>query len=235
MRTAQYDRLAELAGKAILLVLFGVLATLKILAIKSQLASWNELQSADKYLDLATQVAALAFLCLLLILTLLRLTPKASAQGWEPRLSALFGTFLSVSLVAMPMADLGWTLRIMAVTLVFVGWVMSVYVLAWLGRSFSITAQARRLVTDGPYAVVRHPLYVCEEIAMIGMVLLCLSPVAVAIAVVQWLFQLCRMRNEERVLSACFPEYADYAESTPRIIPRLFCWGEKKWRPASNG
>jgi len=39
---------------------------------------------------------------------------------------------------------------------------------------------------------------------------------------VQWLFQLRRMTNEETVLRAAFPEYADYARRTPKVVPRLF-------------
>jgi protein-S-isoprenylcysteine O-methyltransferase Ste14 len=108
-----------------------------------------------------------------------------------------------------------------------VGMLLSIYVLAWLGRSFSVMAQ-RRLVTGGPYAIVRHRLYVTEGIAMIGMVLLCLSPVAIVIAGVQWRFQLRRMTHEERVLSEVFPEYSDYAASTLSIIPRQFLWWKKE-------
>jgi protein-S-isoprenylcysteine O-methyltransferase Ste14 len=212
----------EVLGKAILLAVFGVFAALKALAIKSQLGSWEPGQVVEKYIELAAQFASLAFLVLLLSLTLLRFRPQGTAGGWEPRVSALMGTFLSLSLVALPMADLGPVLRVVAIALVLAGWLSSIYVLAWLGRSFSIMAQARRLVTRGPYRVVRHPLYVCEEIATIGMVLLCLSPMAVLIAAVQWMFQLRRMTNEERVLRASFPEYADYAAKTPKIIPRLF-------------
>jgi protein-S-isoprenylcysteine O-methyltransferase Ste14 len=37
-----------------------------------------------------------------------------------------------------------------------------------LGRSISILPQARQLVTSGPYAFVRHPLYLGEMTAMLG-------------------------------------------------------------------
>jgi protein-S-isoprenylcysteine O-methyltransferase Ste14 len=224
MQLSGLDAAGEFLGKAAVLAVFGTLATLKGLAIKSQLASLGPDGDAERYVDLAADVAAFAFLVLLLGLSLLRFKPKGTAEGWEPRVSALIGAFLSLSLVALPLADLGSVMRVIAIILVLAGWILSTSVLTWLGRSFSITAQARRLVTTGPYAVVRHPLYVCEEIAMIGMVLLCLSPWAVAIAVVQWMFQLRRITNEERVLRATFPEYAAYAAKTPKIIPFLFPW-----------
>jgi protein-S-isoprenylcysteine O-methyltransferase Ste14 len=212
----------EVLGKASLLAAFGVFATFKALGVKSRLMSWEPGQGIESYIELAAQVAALIFVVLLLSLTLVRFKPKETAEGLESRISALIGTFLSLSLVALPMADLGPVLRVIAICLVLAGWLLSVYVLAWLGRSFSIMAQARRLVTGGPYAIVRHPLYVSEEIAMIGMVLLCLSPLAILIAAVQWIFQLRRMTHEERVLSVSFPEYAGYAQVTPKIIPRQF-------------
>jgi protein-S-isoprenylcysteine O-methyltransferase Ste14 len=217
---------AEVLGKASLLVVFSLLATFKAMAIRSQLSSWELGQSVDKHVTLAAQIAALAFLILLLGLILVRFRPKDTAEGWEPRVSALIGTFLSLALVALPIADFGPALRVVAIWLVLAGWLLSIYVLAWLGRSFSVLAQARRLVTGGPYAVVRHPLYVCEGIAMIGMVMLCLSPLAILVAAVQWMFQLRRMTNEERVLRASFPEYSDYAAMTPKIIPRHF----RRWK-----
>jgi protein-S-isoprenylcysteine O-methyltransferase Ste14 len=228
MQLSRLGAAGEFFGKAVLLAVFGMFAAIKTMAIKSQLESWGPDNGVDRYIGLAAQVAALAFLVLLLGLTLLRYKPRETAEGWEPRLSALVGTFLALSLVALPLADIGPAMRVVAIVLILAGWLLSTYVLAWLGRSFSIQAQARRLVTAGPYAVVRHPLYVCEEIALIGMVLLCVSPAAIAIAAVQWVFQLRRMTNEERVLSASFPDYAAYAARTPKIVPRLFGWNKTK-------
>jgi protein-S-isoprenylcysteine O-methyltransferase Ste14 len=101
------------------------------------------------------------------------------------------------------------------------GWVLSACVLLWLGRAFSVMAQARRLVTAGPYAIVRHPLYLCEEIMVLGVALMHFSIAAVLIVAAHWMFQLRRMTNEEKVLGAAFPECAAYAARTPKIIPRL--------------
>jgi|SRR5262245_20690162 len=220
--------MGEVLGKASVLAVFGVFATLKAIAVKSQFMSLEPAQGIENHMELAAQIASLVFLVLLLSLTLLRFKPRETAKGSEPRISALIGTFFSLSLVALPMQDLGPVLKATAVCLILAGLLLSIYILAWLGRSFSIMAQARHLVTRGPYAVVRHPLYVTEGIAMIGMVLLCLSPLAIVIAGLQWRFQLRRMSHEERVLSEVFPEYSDYAASTPRIIPRQFLWWKKE-------
>ena len=78
----------------------------------------------------------------------------------------------------------------------------------WLGRSFSIMAEARRLVTHGPYSIVRHPLYLAEEVAVIAVGLLNFSALSMVVLAAHWALQLRRMHNEEKVLTAAFPEYA---------------------------
>jgi protein-S-isoprenylcysteine O-methyltransferase Ste14 len=211
---------ADLFGRAGLVGYFSVLGTARILEIRSMIAEGR--LGVNEGLDIAAKSASLAFVALALAVTIVRLKPLQKAEGWEPRISAFMGAFLSFSLAALPPVQMGPALRIAAIVLIIFGCVLSVWVLAWLGRSFSVTAQARRLVTTGPYAIVRHPLYLCEEVAIIGMMLLYFSPVSVAIIVVQWMFQLRRMHNEELVLRATFSEYADYAARTPKLIPFLF-------------
>lgn len=220
----------EFLGKAALLTVFTVLAFMKAFSTKVHLDSLARTDRAENYIDLAADVASLGFLVLLLVLTLTRFRPRQTAEGWEPRVSALLGSFLSFSLVALPPAEFGPAWRVACVVLIALGSALSICVVARLGRSFSIVPQARQLVTKGPYAIVRHPLYLCEEIAILGVVLLHLSPAAIIIVVVQWLFQLRRMANEERLLGASFPEYAAYAARTPRVIPRL----SRRWDAASS-
>ena len=78
--------------------------------------------------------------------------------------------------------------------------------------------EARSLVTTGPYALSRHPLYLAETIAMLGVVL----PLADArlLLVLPFVFgQWLRVGWEEGVLAAEFPEYAAYASRVPRYFP----------------
>jgi protein-S-isoprenylcysteine O-methyltransferase Ste14 len=206
---------ADLVGRIALVTLFAAMATQQTVALFGH-------PGETDVLDIATRVASIAFIALVVGLTVMRLKPLRSADGWEPRFSALAGTFLSVALVALPQPDIGTALRVTSLVLIGVGWVLSAIVLLWLGRAFSVMAQARRLVTTGPYAIVRHPLYLCEEITVIGIALAHLSVEAVLIVAVQWMFQLRRMSNEEKVLGASFPDCAAYAARTPKIIPTLF-------------
>jgi protein-S-isoprenylcysteine O-methyltransferase Ste14 len=83
-------------------------------------------------------------------------------------------------------------------------------------------AETRQLVTSGPYRFVRHPLYLTEEIATIGVFMQFASAWTALIFAVQIAFQLRRMHNEELVLSARFPEYVAYRQHTARLIPGIY-------------
>jgi protein-S-isoprenylcysteine O-methyltransferase Ste14 len=155
-------------------------------------------------------------------LALIRIRPVGKAQGLQPRLSALGGSFLLLSVVLFPRHDLSIGLNLLSAGLILLGHVLAVYALAWLGRSFSVMAEARRLITDGPYALARHPLYVAEEIAVIGLFLQYASLWAGLLVVAHLAFQLQRVRNEEQVLRETFPEYAAYAARTRRLIPGVY-------------
>jgi protein-S-isoprenylcysteine O-methyltransferase Ste14 len=95
-------------------------------------------------------------------------------------------------------------------------------VLIWLGRSFSVMAEARQLVTAGPYRFVRHPLYLAEMISAIGIFIAFASPWTAAVLLVQIGSQIRRMQNEERVLGTAFPDYAGYMARTRRLIPGVW-------------
>ena len=209
--------LADIAGRAALVAIFGILATAKFMAIAGLL----RMDQID-WLELATQIANLAFVFLVVCMAIIRVKPLRGSDGWEARLSALAGSSLPLLLLALPIADLGSGVRVASLSLIALGWMLSVYALMWLGRSFSIMPQARRLVTTGPYGIVRHPLYMSEEIAVLGVMGLYLSPAAVAIVVVHWIFQLRRMANEEKVLLATFRDYSIYAQTTPKVFPYYF-------------
>ena len=83
-------------------------------------------------------------------------------------------------------------------------------------------AEARGPVGSGPYALVRHPLYLAEQIALLGALITYLSWPAVALFALQSCFQFMRARNEECVLARTFPAYANYLRRTPMLLPHLF-------------
>ena len=97
-------------------------------------------------------------------------------------------------------------------------WALKLSVLA-LGRCFGVLPEARGLVTRGPYRLVRHPVYLGEIAACVGLLLAAFSVWNVGCFVVLCAAQWVRMGLEERALEDTFPEYAAYAARTPRLIP----------------
>ena len=199
------------------------------------LIGWASLMGLAKYLDtadptlpnavyginIAMRVSSIAFLFLLAIMAVVRGRARGKARGVEPRISALAGTFLVSAIALFPRRELSVGGEIAATTLILLGTAFAVYVLTQLGRSFSVMAEARRLVTSGVYRIVRHPLYVAEEIAAIGLVIQFLSHWTLLLLAVHAGFQLRRMRNEEAILIGTFREYGAYKEKTARLIPGI--------------
>jgi protein-S-isoprenylcysteine O-methyltransferase Ste14 len=227
MKDWRWAEWADFLGRSAIIAYFTLVASLKIIGAATHIRNWHELAEDNRLLILFSDLAVILFLLLVVITTLFRLRPIKSADGLEPRLSALAGTFLLIALSAFPQTEPRPSEQIFGLTLILIGFLLSAYVLSWLGRSFSIVPEARKLVTRGPYAVVRHPLYVTEEIAAVGIIVLSFSWQALIIGLVHWMLQLRRMQNEEKVLRSAFTDYDAYAARTPRVIPRFSSMWQK--------
>ncbi|WEX89046.1 isoprenylcysteine carboxylmethyltransferase family protein [Sinorhizobium garamanticum] len=212
------SRLEDIIGKLSLILVFLFLTLQQIASIISIIRLRESVELWP--LALSSRLLGLLFLCLVVGLTVIRLPPRQSAEGIEPRLSALAGTFGVMVLVVLPRGTVGSAALIVSTVLILIGTALSIYCLFWLGRSFSVMATARNLVTNGPYAIVRHPLYAAEAISTVGFLIANWSLAALLVGVVHFAFQFRRMFNEERVLRRSFPEYARYASSVPMFIPR---------------
>ncbi len=171
---------------------------------------------------LTARLALLAFLGLLVFFHLTRSQPTHRAHGWQPKISALLGLTLGNLLLLLDRPYTPPALDLISAGFLIVGNYLCVVVLLHLGRSISIMAEARTLVTSGPYRWVRHPLYLAEEVATIGIFLQFMSWQAAFILGVHFLFQIARMHNEEQVLRGAFLEYDAYAQRTARLIPGVW-------------
>jgi protein-S-isoprenylcysteine O-methyltransferase Ste14 len=84
-----------------------------------------------------------------------------------------------------------------------------------LGRSFSVTAQARKLVTHGLYSKIRNPIYVFGTIAITGLCLILQKPGMWLLLLAIVAMQTVRARREARVLEAKFgDDYRSYRSHT---------------------
>jgi protein-S-isoprenylcysteine O-methyltransferase Ste14 len=105
------------------------------------------------------------------------------------------------------------------------GLVICLASLVALGRSFGFVAADRGLVTRGPYAIVRHPVYAAYVIIQAGYVLQSVSVRNIVVVIVATGCNVGRALAEERLLAAC-ADYADYryADYRARVRWRLFPW-----------
>lgn len=80
----------------------------------------------------------------------------------------------------------------------------------------------QRLLTEGPYARIRHPRYVQFMLALLGYALIA-NYLAIYAVVLVWLAGLYGIVVlEEKELRARFgEEYIEYARRVPRFIPRI--------------
>jgi protein-S-isoprenylcysteine O-methyltransferase Ste14 len=85
------------------------------------------------------------------------------------------------------------------------------------------TARHHRVISSGPYAFVRHPMYSGIMLFFVGVPLLLGSWWGVAIAPAFAVLFAIRARIEERALVEGLPDYADYAARVRyRVIPGLW-------------
>jgi protein-S-isoprenylcysteine O-methyltransferase Ste14 len=218
----RWPYLGEFLGKLGIAATFSAVTTIKGLSVVDQLSNWQTLSSEHRILPLLSDIASVLFLSFVIALAMIRLPPLRTASGMGPRIYALAGTYLLIGLNVVPAAENVPTVATLAgLSLVLSGSLLSIWVLRWLGRSFSIVPTARKLVTNGPYSVVRHPLYITEGMAVLGVVLLHWTLFAALLGGLQYLFQYRRMQLEEKLLSEAFPEYRDYAKRIPRLLPNF--------------
>jgi protein-S-isoprenylcysteine O-methyltransferase Ste14 len=79
------------------------------------------------------------------------------------------------------------------------------------------------LITEGPYSMVRHPLYVFSLIGAIGIGLASENILVLAVMVIFYLsyYPLTILVEEKKLVDKFGQAYLDYIKRTPRFIPKL--------------
>jgi protein-S-isoprenylcysteine O-methyltransferase Ste14 len=104
--------------------------------------------------------------------------------------------------------------------LAFSAWARDVLGRNWSGRV--IIQDSHQLITSGPYAYVRHPLYTGIIIGIGGTVLIVGDLGSLIGFLFALAFTLLKATREERLLEAEFgPAYVAYRERTGTLFPRI--------------
>ena len=110
-------------------------------------------------------------------------------------------------------------------------YLISIAFIMWVFRANSFAAPVvkvqaerhHRVISSGPYAFVRHPMYSGIMLFFVGVPLLLGSWWGVAIAPIFAVLFAIRARIEERALVEGLPDYADYAARVRyRLVPGLW-------------
>jgi len=98
----------------------------------------------------------------------------------------------------------------------------------------------KQLTTEGIYALVRNPLYLGSLLLLIGVNMIIADPLTAAVSLALFaLTYVPTISKEERGLRKAFPgQWEQYAQTTPRLLPRLTrlgslagaSWSFEQWR-----
>lgn len=78
------------------------------------------------------------------------------------------------------------------------------------------------LVTSGPYRFIRHPIYAGLLLVTCSLVSCYLTANRLAAFSVLLIVLMLKLRYEETLLLARFPEYREYQQRTKRLIPFIY-------------
>ena len=120
----------------------------------------------------------------------------------------------------------GEGIRWVGVVIYAAGGVMRLWPVFALGKRFSglvAIQRGHRLVTTGPYSLIRHPSYLGMLTFLVGWALAFRSALGVILAALTVIPVLARIKAEEAMLLREFgPEYEAYRRRTSRLIPGIY-------------
>ena len=175
----------------------------------------------DPWPSLLSSFCLAIFYMLLTVLIVTRSPAKANADGLPPRIAAFVGSYLPWTISFFGKTDQALP-NLLSTACVLIGMIMMLVTIRHLGRAFSVVPQARSVVQTGPYRWIKHPLYLSEEIVVLGVVLQYLTPVTVILLILHIGVQVCRILYEEDLLRRNCPEYSSYEASRWRLIPYVW-------------
>ena len=182
------------------------------------LGLWFTYQLFPYLLYCPTNVMVLISGLLSAVMILIRRPGKVEASGyaWSVALLATFG-----SLLIRPGGS-DWIPPALAMGLMAFGLSISIWAKLALSRSFGLLPANRGVRTEGPYGLIRHPIYLGYLLTEGAYILVNVSANNIVVFICGWSAMLLRIRAEERLLGGD-AQYREYRESVRyRLIPGIW-------------
>ena len=202
-----------------------------IFAIFDWLSVYNAIDSVAVYfsqgiytvpfLSILSTFFSAIYLTLSAIILLSLNQPLSRFETVIPNLISLLAAFGVYLFAYVPSGNLLKVHIAVSLGLIMSGSIIVILSLISLRQAFSVTPQARFLVRTGPYAFVRHPMYIGNILSILGLALLIDSIEAMILFILCSGLQIWRAICEERLLSAHFPEYTEYRTRVGTFMPNL--------------
>ncbi|MCL4363931.1 isoprenylcysteine carboxylmethyltransferase family protein [Patescibacteria group bacterium] len=117
-------------------------------------------------------------------------------------------------------------LSLLSSGLIFAGLVLGLWAIYTMKKSvLRITPDVdkkARLVEDGPYRLIRHPMYSSLLTAGLGLLLMNVSLIRLLVYIFLIVDLMMKLSFEEKLLEKHFKDYAAYKKNTKRIIPFFY-------------
>ena len=179
----------------------------------------------SSYLVKPLWIAETLIYVVFLISYAIRINPVERSRGVKEIIIPLLGGVLPFTLLLSPPNFLmpgNWPIIYIIFYWMTVATSLTIWGLWTLRGSFSITVEARALITDGPYRWIRHPIYLGEILTALAVTVWRFSIPNIAIFLLFVIIQLLRAKWEEAKLSRVFPCYSAYAARV------MWVWPHKK-------
>ena len=145
-----------------------------------------------------------------------------------------------VPLVFLLASSSGKQFRI-GIPVVCLGFFIRIWANGYVGhQKVNVSGQEQRktgrLITAGPYAYVRHPLYVGTFLIAIGIGIIVGQPLLVIAAFISlaWIYQRKMLEEEKTLAEECGEAFIRYHDAVRRWVPRLMRYcdrhGEWSWQ-----
>lgn len=114
----------------------------------------------------------------------------------------------------------------LGIALIVVGYTGTLWCYSIMGNAWRIGIDQKEktsLVTEGPFRIVRHPIYFFQIVILLGVLLLLPTALSLLILIVHFVCVSVKALDEESYLLRVHGEqYRNYLSRTGRLFPRLF-------------